>query len=96
MILILAALVCLVIAAVLSVFPGPAIPFFVIAGGLLATESLTIARLMDWSEVHARCVIAWGKTRWRRWPKPAKMGVGFLLVCCSLALSYTGYRILRS
>jgi hypothetical protein len=93
--LFLAAIVCFGIGVVLSIFPGPAIPFFIIAGGLLATESLVIARWMDWGEVQARRLLAWGKTRWRRWPLPAKMGVALLAVCASLALSYTGLRLLR-
>src|SRR5687768_5558348 len=49
--LFIVAIICLGVAVVLSIFPGPAIPFFFVAGGLLAAESRPIARLMDWAEV---------------------------------------------
>lgn len=56
----------LAIAAVLSVIPGPAFPFFILAGALLATQSKTIARWMDALEVRTRKVFAWVKRRWHR------------------------------
>src|SRR5688572_16410802 len=52
------AIVCLAIGVVLAVMPGPAVLFFFLAGGLLATESRIVARLMDWLEVRLRKIIA--------------------------------------
>lgn len=60
------AVVFLAVAAVLSVIPGPAFPFFILAGALLATQSKTVARWMDWLEVRARKLFAWLKRRWHR------------------------------
>lgn len=89
------ALVCLAIGAVLSVIPGPAIPFFIIGGGLLATESKPVARFMDWSEVRIRKLMAWGKRRWHRlpgWARVVLIGVG---IACSLGTAYLSYRFVR-
>lgn len=94
-VLIATALVCLAIAVVLSVIPGPAIPFYFLAGGLLATESRGVARAMDWSEVRARRVLAWGKWRWRRLPRAAKAALLAMGAACSGGMAYVTYRFLR-
>lgn len=47
------------------VFPGPAILFFAFGGALLASESLLIARAMDWSELRVREALAAAKRFWR-------------------------------
>lgn len=93
-VLIAAAVVCLAIAVVLSVIPGPAIPFYFLAGGLLATESRAVARAMDWSEVRARRVAAWGKRRWRTLPRAAKGALLVLGAACSCGMAYLTYRFL--
>src|SRR5678815_3621292 len=71
--IIVLALICFAIGAVLAVIPGPAIPFFFLGGGLLATESRPIARGMDWCEVVIRKLLAWGKRRWKRLPLAARI-----------------------
>jgi hypothetical protein len=89
------ALVALAIAAVLVVFPGPAIPFFLIAGVLLAAESLWIARLMDWLEVKFRAGWKWGKKRWDRLPHPARIALKILAPCVSITCAILTWRFLR-
>lgn len=91
--MILGAVVCLAIAVVLSVIPGPAIPFFFIAGGLLATESRLVARGMDWAEVKFRALAAWGKRRWGRLPRAARLALVVLGCACSAGLAYGSYRL---
>lgn len=86
-----AALVCLVIAAILAVFPGPAIPFFLVAGGLLASESLAIARFMDWSEVRVRKLTKRVVRLWRRLPIAGRVVMLILGGCCSAGMAYVGY-----
>lgn len=88
-----AGVVALIIAAVFSVIPGPAIPFFFIGGALLATESRIIARFMDWCEVRIRKVLAWAKRSWRRLPTYGRALVVGLAVCFSAAAAYGGYRL---
>ncbi|MEO5959012.1 MAG: hypothetical protein ABIR80_07835, partial [Opitutaceae bacterium] len=58
------ALVALAVGVVLTVIPGPAVLFFFIGGGLLAAESLLIARLMDWFEVRGRKIAGWIRQYW--------------------------------
>ena len=45
------ALVAIAIGVVLAFIPGPAILFFFIAGALLASDWLWLARTLDWLEV---------------------------------------------
>jgi hypothetical protein len=87
-------IVALAIAAFLSVFPGPAIPFFVVAGGLFATESRTIARFMDWAEVRGRRVAAWGKKRWRKLPTVARVALLIAGGCASAGMAFLTYRFM--
>jgi hypothetical protein len=89
------ALVALAIAAVLVVFPGPAIPFFLIAGVLLAAESLWIAKLMDWLEVKFRAAWKWGKKRWDRLPHPARVTLKILAPCVSITCAILTWHFLR-
>lgn len=93
--LIALALVFVAIGAVLVVIPGPAVPFFFLAGGLLATESRYIARFMDWSEVLIRKVVAWGKRHWRRMPQAARIVLIVIGACCSAGTAYLSYRFIR-
>ena len=54
----LAGVVSLAIGVVLVFIPGPAILFFLIAGGLFAMQSLWVARALDWSELRIRAAIS--------------------------------------
>ncbi len=89
---VLAAL-ALVIAIALVIFPGPAIPFFILAGILLASESLLVARLMDRLEVKFRAVWKWGKKRWDRLPHGARVTLKFLAPCLSLTCAFLSWRL---
>jgi uncharacterized membrane protein YbaN (DUF454 family) len=60
------ALLFVLVGLFFAVFPGPAFPFFILAGALLATQSKTVARWMDALELRARNTLAWLKRRWRR------------------------------
>src|SRR6185312_109830 len=55
------ALAAVAIGIVLVFIPEPAILFFLLAGSLLAAESLTIARFLDWTEVKLRAGFAWSQ-----------------------------------
>lgn len=89
-----AGVLCLAIGLVLSVIPGPAIPFFFLAGGLFGTESRSIARLMDGIEVRARKLAAWAQRRWRPLPRAAKIALVILGACCSAGTAYLSYRMM--
>ena len=87
--------VALAIGLVLMVFPGPAVPFFFLAGALLATESRTIARGMDWAEVRGRRIADWVEQRWERLPWPVQIALLILGGTASLAALVLGYRWLQ-
>jgi hypothetical protein len=86
-------LVVLMIGAFFAVMPGPAIPFFLLGGALLATESRVIARAMDWIEVRGRKIVAWGKRRWKRLPMAGRIAVVGCAACCSAGSAYGMYRL---
>lgn len=54
------------IGVVLVFMPGPAVLFFALAGALLASESRSVARFMDWCEMKLRA--AGSRLRGRRRP----------------------------
>jgi hypothetical protein len=94
-VLFVAAIISMLIGVVLVIIPGPALPFFFISGGLLASESRTIARFMDWLEVVLRKLGRWGRARWRRLPKPVRLICLGLGTCLSVGATYLTYRFLR-
>lgn len=65
--LLAAAVVNILIAIPLMVLPGPAILFYLIAGFLIAGESIWVARIMDRLELSVRRILR----RWRR-PKSGR------------------------
>jgi hypothetical protein len=89
------ALLCFAIGAVLAVIPGPAIPFFFLGGGLLATESRPMARFMDWCEVLIRRAFRWGKRHWDRLPRAVRVVLIVIGACCSATMAYLSYRFVR-
>lgn len=74
------------IGALFVVIPGPAIVFFFVAGALLATDSLPMAKALDWCEVHLRKIGSKVRRVWRRLSLGARVAVATL----GVALSATG------
>jgi uncharacterized membrane protein YbaN (DUF454 family) len=91
----IAGLLALAVGVVLVVIPGPAIPFFFLGGAFLAKESRGIARLMDWSEIRIREVVAWVKPRWKRLPRGLRITLMLLGAGCSAASAYLLFRLTR-
>lgn len=90
-----AAVVCIAIGIVLMVIPGPAILFFLAAGGVLATESLAVARALDWSELRLRGLLNAGKRAWARLPAAGGIILVVLAVGLFLALAWLAFRLWR-
>ena len=86
----LVALVAFVIGVFLMVLPGPAILFFLIAGGLLAAESIYVARLLDWGEIKLRAGWVW----LQRLSRAGKFALTGLVVCLGTGLAYASFRML--
>ena len=81
---------------VLCFIPGPGLPLIIIGAGLLADESRSVARVMDWLEVRARKVITWGRNWWDHASKPAKHAVIVLALLTAGGMAYGSYRIIFS
>lgn len=92
--MIVVGVVVLLLGGFFAIVPGPAIPFFLLGGALLATESRVIARAMDWSEVRVRKVFTWGKRRWKRLPIAARVACAISAACVSAGSAYGMYRLL--
>ena len=88
------ALVLMVVGLVLTVMPGPAILFFLIAGGLLAAESRAVARWLDRGEVWLRTAWNWGQRHWWALPIWIKVALGVLVTGIILASACLSYRLL--
>ncbi len=91
----LGAAVALAIGAVLAFIPGPAVLFFLLAGALLASDSLMIARALDWTEVRARRVGRWAQRIWRGLPTYGRAALLLAGGCLSVASTYGVYRIMN-
>jgi hypothetical protein len=79
-------ILAILIALAEIVFPGPAILFFLLGGSLLATESRTVARFMDWSELKIRAAIRWARGVWHA----ASMTVRAVIVCVIVLFAGAG------
>lgn len=55
---------------VMLIAPGPGILVLVFGGMLVAQESLSAARMMDWADVRARRLAVRGRRVWRRFSPP--------------------------
>lgn len=86
--------VAVAIGVLLSVIPGPAIPFFVLAGALLASDFLWMAKVLDWAEVRLRKLSARGKRFWNRLPTAGKVMLVILGMGFSAAMTYTTFRLM--
>lgn len=84
----------LAIGVVLMFIPGPAILFYFIAGGLLASESKLVARFLDWTELKLRALWKWGQRHWKKMPLVAKVAVTALVVCLGAGAAFGMYRLM--
>jgi hypothetical protein len=83
------------IGIVLTVFPGPAIVFFFLGGSLLASESLAIARFMDWCELKFRAIYKRGQRLWKKMPFVARAAATIVIVSSGIASTYLCYRLMK-
>ena len=88
-----AAIILLAIGVVLTILPGPAVVFYFAGAGLLAGESRTLARGLDWTELKLRRAFHWLGRWWKRASIAAKSIVIFCGVCVASLLVFAAYRI---
>jgi hypothetical protein len=84
----------LVIAITLTVIPGPAIPFYFLAGALVAADWLWMAKALDWIELKLRALWERAVRIWDRLPTAAHVALIILGGCLSLATTYGMYRLM--
>ncbi len=85
-------LLLLTIGIFLLVFPGPGIPFLFVGGGVLASESLPLARFLDWSEVRIRSLLAGAKHLWQRMPVAVRVATVLVVVTLAGSIAFAGIR----
>jgi len=86
--------VCLAIGVVLTFIPGPAVVFYFAGAGLLAGESLWLARGLDWTELKVRKAYRWSKKWWQRASLIARSAVIFVGICVGGAFCFGAYQVL--
>jgi hypothetical protein len=90
---VLAALVLLVVGVIFVFTPGPGLLFFFIAGGLLSTESILVARFLDWTEIRSRAGWAWTLRHWKRLHLSGKIALGVVALFGVISCGYVMYRL---
>jgi hypothetical protein len=88
------ALVLILIGLALTILPGPAVVFFALGAALLANQSRPLARLLDWTEVKARQVLAAVRNWWPRASVLARGGVVMLGTLGTTGVGYVFYRVM--
>ena len=91
----LLAAVAFAAAAVLTVIPGPATPLFFLAGALLATDWLWMAKVMDRVEVALRKILQPVARLWFRLPVYGRVALLLATTTLSIATSITVYRLMH-
>lgn len=82
-----------VVVGVLFMFiPGPAIAFYAVAGALLSTDSLPLAKSLDAIELRSRRIGRWVAAKWKPLPIAAKLTLGALGACGSVTSTWLFYR----
>ncbi len=91
---IIVALGAVLIGIVLIFIPGPAILFFLVAAGLMAAESLTVARLLDRIDVRTELAWKWIKLHWKKLHVVGKIVLSGLVLIGAGGCVYAAYRVL--
>ncbi len=87
------AIAATVIGIVLVFTPGPAIVFFFLAGALLASDWLGMARTLDWLEIRLRRRWQRVDQTWRGLPAIGRVGLIAAVGGLSVATTYGAYRL---
>ena len=72
--------------------PGPGLVFLFVGGFLIAQQSLVAARVLDWSEIRLRKLLAWSLRAWRRSSTALKL---LLVVVAVVVLGAVGLGVFK-
>ena len=89
---VLLALIAFAVGVVLVFIPGPAFVFFILAGSLLASESMLVARACDWTELRVRAAARWVARTWSRMSMPMKILTVSILAALGAGATVVLYR----
>jgi uncharacterized protein (TIGR02611 family) len=90
--LILGGLLLMAAGLLLLFIPGPGLVFLFVGGFLIAQQSLVAARVLDWSEIRLRKLLAWSLRAWRRYSTNLKL---LLVVVAVVALGAIGSSVFK-
>jgi putative transmembrane protein PGPGW len=76
--------------------PGPGSAIIFVGLGLLGSESLSVARFLDWAEVRLRELAQQSKDIWTRSSIPVKILISLIILGCVAAIEYGAYHLLFS
>lgn len=82
------------IGVVLVVIPGPAVLFFALAGALMATESLWVARALDWTELKVRAMLRFAGRWWQKSSAFARVAVCLVALGLASAAGYSVFQLM--
>ena len=68
--------------------PGPGSAIIFVGLGLLGSESLSVARFLDWAEVRLRELAQQSKDIWTRSSIPVKILISLIILGCVAARGY--------
>jgi uncharacterized protein (TIGR02611 family) len=72
--------------------PGPGLVLFFVGGFLIAQQSLVAARMLDWSEIRLRKLLAWSLRAWRHSSTALKL---LLVVVAVVVLGAVGLGVFK-
>jgi uncharacterized protein (TIGR02611 family) len=73
--------------------PGPGWAIIFMGGGLMAQESKTAAKMLDWTELRLRAVVEWALGMWKRASAPARVGIVTLALVLASSALFVAYRL---
>ncbi len=74
--------------------PGPGFLILFLGGGLIAQESMTAAKVLDWIELRLRAVASWAVGIWKRASMPVRIAIVIVALALAGAIAWAAYRVL--
>ena len=76
--------------------PGPGVLFVLLGAALIAQQSLTVARALDWSEIRVRKLLARSFGAWGHFSAALKIFLVGLAVVGALAVGFGAFKFLTA
>jgi len=76
--------------------PGPGVLFVLLGAVLIAQQSVTVARGLDWTEIRLRKLLAQSPGAWRRFSAALKILLVGLAVVAAAAVGFGAFKLLTA